>query len=151
SLTVAEFIDLDNPANTFGGTVTYTAPGGDVTIAAAGNLTLASGSAPNELTASAGGILSENNSLSVSGATSLTGGTVQMINAGNNFAGPVSLSSTGTTTLVNSTALSVASLTLAGDASLTAAPGITFTGNLNVGSHTLTLTSTGPAHLSGTT
>ena len=77
-LTAAGPILLSNNNNHFTGTVTYTDPGGEVTIAAAGNLTLGSPSAVATLTAAAGGILDSQFDLGVSGAASFTGGTITL-------------------------------------------------------------------------
>jgi len=143
-------ITLNNSNNVFSQVVTYTAPGGNVTLDASGNLVLASPSAAARLTVATSGVLATSQFLTVSGAASFTAGTILLTDPLNNLQGLVSLSSTGTISLVDSTALAVADLTLAGAASL-GAPSITFDGALNVGAQTLSLTSTGPAQLDGNT
>jgi Ca2+-binding RTX toxin-like protein len=148
-LTAVDIVVLNNHQNVFTGTVTYTIPGGDVTIDAAGNLTLASTAAANTLTVNAGGILTTNAFFRVSGASSFTAGTIRLNAVQTNLQGPVTLSSTGTIDVVNSSALTLGDLTLAGAAHLTA-PNITFAGALNVGTQTLTLTNSA-GHLNGST
>jgi hypothetical protein len=151
TLSAAGQILLDNSGNVFGSTVAYSAPGGEVEIAATGTLSLSSTSAAATLTASASGLLIAPDKLAVSGAASFTGGSISLTHPLNAFQGTVSLSSTGAIAIVNSTALTVGNLTLGANASFSAAAGLTFAGNLDVGNRTLTLSTTGPARLSGTT
>jgi Ca2+-binding RTX toxin-like protein len=151
TLGAAGLIVLNNAANTFGSTVAYSAPGGEVEIAATGTLSLSSTSAAATITASASGLLIAADELAVSGAASFTGGSISLTSPLNAFQGTVSLSSTGSIAIVNSTALTVGNLTLGANATLSAPAGLTFAGNLDVGNHTLALTTTGPARLSGST
>ncbi len=150
SLTAAAPVTVNNSANTFTGTVSVSDPGGNVTLAASGNMTLSSTTAPATLTASAGGTLAASGALGVTGAASFTGGTITLTNSGNNFQGLVSLSSTGSISLCDASALALGDLTLAGSTTLNA-PSVTFTGALNVGDQALSLGSTGAAHLNGDT
>ncbi len=152
---------LDNSADQFGGPVTFNDPGQDIVIEASGNLTLSSSTTSASLTVSASGILTSTGPLATSGvevqdqggtinsgASSLTGGTISLTNAQNDFQGLVTLSSPGAITLVNSSALSIGSPTISGgDVTLTGpttltAPSISFIGDLNVGAQTLTLNTT---------
>jgi hypothetical protein len=148
SLTATAPIILSNSGNSFASTVTISDPGASVTVDATGNLALAATSSPATLTVAASGIFGESGPLGVSGAASFTGGAITLTNAANSFQGPVSLNSTGAIALTNGSALALGNLTLAASAAVSA-PSIAFTGNLNVGAQTLTLT--GPAHLNGNT
>ncbi len=158
SLTSVQQILLTTNANVFTGAVTYTDGGGNVVINATGNLTLATNIAAATLTTSTTGILTTQNFFVVSGASSFTGGTIRITGAQTNLQGPVTLSSTGAITVDNVGALTVENIgdltagnqSLAGAASLNA-PSITIDGTLNVGSQTLTLTSTGAGLLDGNT
>src|SRR5207244_9210315 len=95
SLTAAGDITLNNNANTFASTVFISDGGGNVSLAAAGNLGLSTSVAPAILTAVAGGALGESGPVSVSGAASFTGGTITLTDLGNLFQGLDSLSSSG--------------------------------------------------------
>jgi hypothetical protein len=149
SLTATVLISLNNNSNTFGSAVTITDPAGIVTLNASGNLTLITGAAPAQLTVTAGGILGQSAPLSVLGAASFTGASINLTTQGNAFQGPVTLSSTGTISLSDSTALSVGNLSLSSGATLSGSS-ITFNGALSVGSQTLTLNG-GNAKFDGST
>src|SRR5206468_318177 len=90
------------------------------------SLTLDTISSPASLTVNASGILGESAPLTVIGAASFTAGSIDLTTQGNSFQGVVTLSSSGTISLSDSSALTVGDLTLTNSATLT--PGLTPTG-----------------------
>src|SRR5207302_40724 len=82
SLTAATFIDLDNHANAFTGTVTASAPGHPIILDATGHLTLGTTTA-SQLSVATDGVLDQSGPLTVSGESSFTGSTITLTNAAN--------------------------------------------------------------------
>jgi hypothetical protein len=149
-LTCVNLITLNKSSNVFTGTVTYADRGGNVDIAATGDLTLTSNGAAATVTASASGILTTNDFFTVTGAVNLSAGTLRITGTNTNLQGTVTLSSAGGITVNNMSPLTFGNMTLTGTTILTA-PSITFTGTLDVGNQALSLNTSGAANLNGVT
>jgi hypothetical protein len=126
-------ITLDRAGNDFGGTVSVVS-GNNVSLRDTNALGLGASTVSGNLTLQAGGAMTQNGDLAVTGTTAITAGAnnVTLNRAGNDFTGAVSVVSGNQVSLRDTNALALGASTVSGDLTLQTGGALTQSGALTV-------------------
>ena len=138
-----------NVTSTMTGTVSLGVASGSGSILLADTAAVTLSSASGVVLYTSGGVIKQNNALSVSGpltlTTNSTSGAITLSNASNDFMGAVTIdpAGAGAVTLVDANALTLGAIPISGALSVTAGNGLTAGGAITVSSGDVSLTASG--------